>query len=355
MACNNCYNGCSETTSDRCVKYTGIDIPALGIETGDSLAAVESAIFTFLVPMLDGTGIRPIVDETYICDLISEYLPVCVECNGFTLNEILTAIIRAVCDLQGQIDNIVDDIEALESDYDVECITGVIASSGTHDILQAVITKLCEVDTSLAAVILDITTNYVSIDDVNDYIQAYINTLPITTLYNSRMVPYTASPYFGSLSNFDMTGAGTGAWINIYLCNGQNSTPDLRGRAIVGTTSMGSTPFSPVVDPAVSGNPTYALNTVAGINQITLGTGQIPAHTHVATSVVTDPGHIHNIPGGGAGDTYPTLNDGTGVGVDTASSETDITVETTLDSTGGGLPHPNIQPVHAAHWIIYLP
>jgi len=49
MSCKDCFNGCAETVSDQCVKYTGIDIPALGIENGDSLASVESALVTYLL------------------------------------------------------------------------------------------------------------------------------------------------------------------------------------------------------------------------------------------------------------------------------------------------------------------
>ena len=61
--CSNCYNGCTEIVSDRCVKYTGIDVPVLGIQTGDSLSFVEQALITFLTSTLDGTGIYPIVDH----------------------------------------------------------------------------------------------------------------------------------------------------------------------------------------------------------------------------------------------------------------------------------------------------
>ena len=46
--CSNCYNGCTEIVSDRCVKYTGINIPALGIQNGDTLSAVEESITTYI-------------------------------------------------------------------------------------------------------------------------------------------------------------------------------------------------------------------------------------------------------------------------------------------------------------------
>ena len=55
--CNNCFNGCTEIVSDRCVKYTGIAIPSLGIQTGDTLSFVEQALSTFLLSALNGTGI----------------------------------------------------------------------------------------------------------------------------------------------------------------------------------------------------------------------------------------------------------------------------------------------------------
>ena len=57
MGCTNCFNGCVETTSDKCVKYTGNDIDFLGIEKGDPLEAVEKAITDYLVTVYNGTGI----------------------------------------------------------------------------------------------------------------------------------------------------------------------------------------------------------------------------------------------------------------------------------------------------------
>jgi len=59
MSCSNCFNGCAEIVSDRCVRYTGINIPSLGITTGDSLSNIEESLSTFLMSALDGTGIHP--------------------------------------------------------------------------------------------------------------------------------------------------------------------------------------------------------------------------------------------------------------------------------------------------------
>jgi hypothetical protein len=44
MPCSNCYNGCTEIVSDKCVKYTGLDVPALGIQNGDSLNFIEASL-----------------------------------------------------------------------------------------------------------------------------------------------------------------------------------------------------------------------------------------------------------------------------------------------------------------------
>ena len=64
---SNCYNGCTEIVSDRCIKYTGIDVPVLGIQTVDSLSYIEQSLITFLTSTLDGTGIKPVIDpQTFV-------------------------------------------------------------------------------------------------------------------------------------------------------------------------------------------------------------------------------------------------------------------------------------------------
>lgn len=361
MSCNNCFNGCVSTTSDQCVKYTGSDVPELGIETGDSLAAVESAIITFLVPVLVGTGIKPIIDPDIICDVVRQYLPACTECTGFTLNEILTAIIRTTCDIQGQIDVINTTLNALNEDYVIGCLTGVSTSSPTHDIVQAVITKLCLTSAAVTSLALDIATNYVSVSTINSYIAAYLASIGSSTLISNKMVPYCPIPFYGSRTGkFDITGAGIGDWADIYLCNGANGTPDFRGRIPVGNTDMGSTPFPAATDPAIAGNPTYTLGTVAGANTVVLGPTQIPSHTHTAVSVVTDPGHEHEVTGssasGGNPGSYFMSSGITPNGPRTVPSNvTDITVATTIANAGGGLSHLNIQPSLGVDFIIYLP
>jgi hypothetical protein len=121
------------------------------------------------------------------------------------------------------------------------------------------------------------------------------------------------------------------------LCNGNNSTPDLRDRFIVGAGS------------------TYAVDATGGVADAV-----VVSHTHTATSVVTDPGHTHNayghadnyaIPGGGvqsivSATSPPSQN------VPTASNTTGITVATTNASSGVSGTNANLPPYYALCYIM---
>lgn len=373
--CSNCYNGCTEIVSDKCVRYTGIDVPVLGIQTGDSLSFVEQCIITFLTSTLDGTGIKLTIDPEIICELVNQYLPDCEDLNALNL---FTALIEAACDLQAQVDVIVAELAALEGNYDIDCLTGVVASSGTHDILQAVITKLCDVDAALVALAVDVDTNYVKLADLDALIQAYLNSIaPIAQEY-VKMVPYTAVEYYGLLTYFDGSGAGIAGlgWDKIYLCNGSNGTPDKRGRVGVGvTTGVPGGAMSAAVDPAVAGNPTYTLNSVNGTNNVLLTTTQIPAHTHTNTVTVTP--HTHylyttevNTSGSGQVNATGNVAYARSIGSQALnyeamtstltptlgkSSSAQDTVSVSIQNAGGGLSHPNYQPALATNYIIYIP
>lgn len=373
--CSNCYNGCTEIVSDKCVRYTGIDVPILGIQTGDSLSYVEQALIEFLTSTLDGTGIKLTIDPEIICEVVSKYIP---DCEDLTALNLFKALIQATCDLQVQIDAIVEDIATIEASYDVDCLSGVSSGDGTHDILQATINKLCEVDADLAALAVDVDTNYVKLADLDTLIQAYLDSItPITQQY-AKMVPYTVVEYYGPLSNFDGSGAGIAGlgWDKIYLCNGANGTPDKRGRIGVGaTTGLPGGAMSPVVDPAVPGNPTYTLNSVNGTNNVTLTTNQIPAHSHTNTSLVTPHTHfvysstISTTPGAivNAVDQisrartissqeldYEAMSSASPATLGKTSLASD-TVSITINNAGGGQSHTNIPPVLATYYIIYLP
>jgi microcystin-dependent protein len=292
---------------------------------------------------------------------------------------VLSAIIKSVCDLQEQVD-VIDatlitinaTLTALNADYVIPigpapdytpCLTGVTASSDTHAILQAVINKLCGLVTSLP-------DTYVAIADIDIFIQDYLNTTT-GNLISNKMVPYAVLPYFGPLTNFGYSGEGLVVtpsgenWDKVNLCNGNNGTPDLRGRALTGVINGVPGPtMNAAVNPTSSpANPNYSLYDVAGANQVTLTSTQIPLHTHANTISVVDQGHTHttfadvkyNSPGAGLKlDNQLNIAGGTNI---TSSGIANIvaTIDNVAGPSGGGLPHANIQPVMACYYIQYRP
>ena len=358
MSCSNCYNGCTDIVSDKCVKYTGIDVPVLGIQTGDSLSYVEQALIEFLTSTLDGTGIKPDINPAIICTVVQKYLPTC---GDITVVDLINALIKAACDLQVQITAldaeltiVQQQIAVIEAPYTVGCLTGVTGISGTHAILQAVITRLC-------AFILDVQTNYVQLADLDALIQAYLDSISTSSKFYTKMVPYTVVEFYGNLTGkFDSNGVGLGDWEKIYLCNGLNGTPDKRGRVGVGVT------FGTGMDAQVTPggfNPTYNLLTKAGTNGVTLSLSQIPAHNHAGSGAVTtilpNP-HKHTV----SFSTFDANVDGpTGSQVESGNETTYDTSEVTLTAStvvtitpeGGGTAHANNQPAIACYYIMYIP
>jgi len=119
------------------------------------------------------------------------------------------------------------------------------------------------------------------------------------------------------------------------LCNGNNSTPDLRDRFVVGAGS------------------TYAVDATGGSADATL-----PTHNHAATSVVTDPGHDHDAyPGNGTVDIgafiagglvrTPPFNFNS-----TETAFTGITVATTNTAAGVSPTNANLPPYYALCYIM---
>jgi len=373
MSCQNCYNGCTETISDQCVRYTGIDVPTLGISTGDPLSVIEQSLTTFLVSTLDGSGIKIDLSSINICALVRSYLPACSTCSDISIVDIAKALIETSCDIQAQIDAIGVTLTALNADYTIGCLTGVTTSSDTHAIVQATITKLCSVDASLAFVINQL-PSYALKTEICTLIQQCTSETAAASA-SSNMLPYSVIPYYGAISGyptvsdgFSGTGAGYGYWVNVYICNGQNpGVPDLRGRVAVGSTDMGSVNWPSQTNPSTPGNPTYGYKTstsVQGSNTTTLSLGQIPAHNHsgssATTSISPNP-HSHN---------YTTRNNNnraqfsnserevTTYATSTlATTSVSLTAATTMTivSQGNNEAHSNVQPGLAVYYLIYIP
>ena len=385
MSCSNCYNGCQEISSDKCVKYTGNDSAPLEINNGDNVNSVLQTLISKVVSFLDGSGIDISLDIDAYCELVIKYLPTCKPgCQPPSLVEVLEALVKAACDLQGQINatnTAVDAIEAqlttLNADYTVGCLTGVTASSDTHDIVQAVINKLC-------ALSLDVSTNYVKLADLDDLIAAYLTSTATVDKYYNKMVPYTVVEYYGPLSGypsgsdgFNANGVGYGYWEKIYLCNGFNGlTPDKRGRSPIGAiVGMGGGALDTQVNPASSPlNLNYALGTKNGENGVILSTSNLPSHTH--TTSVTD-NHYHNLVGNdtlgatcspltpsnpissdgdcGTNPKYALSKSNQSAATLGKSSGSQGSISVAVNATGGGTAHANTHPVLACYYIMYIP
>ena len=356
--CTNCFSGCVETVSDKCVKYTGNSIEFLGITTGDTLESVEKALTDYLLTVLNGEGIIPTIEYTDLCDIIKVNLP-CVECGDYTLVEILTALIKTICTLEEEIIVEREKIDIIEADYTPSCIS-VAADAGTHDVLQAVITKVCSMVSDITA-LQNLYTTCITTGTINTYIAAYINGISVNTKMYSKMVPYVAYPYYGTdLTAFGVSGVGTvgSVWEKVYLCNGYNGlTPDLRGRILIGvTTGMGGGALDPIVDPVSAGNPNYTLSMTAGANSVTLSANQIPSHTHSITTVDNHT-HVLNVHGDNINPGQVKISGGPAVNFITGSEVTEPSGahSHTIGSVGGGLSHSNIPPVKACVYIMHIP
>jgi hypothetical protein len=151
------------------------------------------------------------------------------------------------------------------------------------------------------------------------------NTQIATTAFVRDIIPAgIISMWSGSIATIP-----TG-WL---ICDGTSGTPDLRNRFIVGAGS------------------TYAVAATGGsANAI------VVSHTHTATSVVTDPGHAHSLP-----NVQNNINSGQ-VGRNDASQSTQITttgtantnisVATTVDSSGSSGTNANLPPYYALAYIM---
>ena len=380
MSCSNCppepcYNGCVQVVSDQCVRYTGLDSIPLDISSGDNLQVVIENIIDNLVPLLSGTGDKITIASAIRCAIVNGYLPTPVGTNQWTSEQLFQTLVEVVCDLQTQITAIDAEIDALNANYNIDCLDGVTSSSDTHAIVQAIINKLCETVDDLTTLELDVDTNYVKLADLDALIAAYIASQGggSSTQQYLKMVPYVAYEYYGSLTNFDGSGIGIPAngFFKVYLCNGLNGTPDKRGRVAVGAIqNVPGAPLDAAVNPANAGNPNYALSGTTGANTVTLITSQIPAHSHNAvaasTASVSPNPHSHTVSWqkgqadqnepGVYGELYDarTPYDRTTT-TSTVSLTVDVSTGVTISSTGSGAAHSNIQPVIAAYYIMYIP
>lgn len=370
MSCTNCFSGCTEITPDKCVRYTGPSIPSLEIDNGDPMLAVVSKITQYLTGTMDGTGVILDIQDD-LCEVLETELSSLVT---ITLKDIVSAISKVLCVINSTVGGLTTFKNMLEAEYDDECLN-LSPGYTLHDLIQAIITKLCDVDESFDALAASIDSTYLRKSEFNSYVSQYLSDNPPSQLIKDKLPPYVAVEYYGPLNVFDNTGAGTGIWDKIYLCNGNNGTPDKRGRVPVGAiVGVGGGAMDPTVDPG-NGNPNYGLLSTQGSNTAVLTVQNLPAHNHPVTASFVGQEHQHFVVAAGR-ETNLSANNYVLKNYEQPSSDDDYdlhgtrtpanlgltskatpggTVTVQVQNAGGGLPHNNIQPSLACYYIIHLP
>lgn len=113
------------------------------------------------------------------------------------------------------------------------------------------------------------------------------------------------------------------------LCNGENGTPDLRNRFVVG-----------------AGN-SYAVGATGGEATHVLTVNEMPSHTHTATTKFSNNSTIYN-----SNFDYKSRMD---KGITFSSNSLGkLTLDTTNTNTGGGQAHENRPPYYALCYIMKL-
>ena len=344
MPCTDCYNGCVDQTFDKCVKYTGPAIPALNICTGDFLTTVENAIITQLLALSDASGITISALNTG-CSFFSGILGT----SSPTVLNVINALVQGECTLNTLITTLTAQVNPSYA-FNTSCLTGLPTNPGLDDIVQATINLACAANTAAAAIAAD----YVKASQLNSLIAAYLSGQTVTQ-YNTRAIPYVAYPYTGPLTNFDSSGAGlaSAGFTKMYICNGNNGTVDMRGRAFIGANvGIPGGSLDAAVDPTLAANAGYSISigTKLGAFTNTLVSTNMPAHSHP----VTDPGHSHPVqlqPVNSNGSGRQVMSNTPGTVYNTGTSTTGITI----GNTGGSQPHDNTQPSIGGVYIVYLP
>lgn len=357
--CVNCFDTCNgNILSDRCVRYTGEDIPLLGIKKNDPVSLVEKAVIEKLLGFADGSKIKP-SGITLGCDFLKTLLG----SKDQTLVNLIQMLVDANCSLRTLITQ-VQTAQNQATTFDVACLEGLGANPSRDQVLQAAVKRLC----TLAADVTAIKGDYVKASQLNTLVQQYLTTQApqnVVVQQYTKMVPHVAYEYYGPLANFDATGKGLSAsgFDKVYLCNGLNGTPDKRGRVAVGAVAnVPGAALDAEVDPALPANAgnNWALKQKFGKNGIHIGVEHLPPHTHP----VIDPGHTHITKSGW---TLHSATDGAGRGLDNDRHDAvDFDLKTndglqssptgiTIGATGAGQPLTNVQASIGALFIIHLP
>ena len=122
------------------------------------------------------------------------------------------------------------------------------------------------------------------------------------------------------------------------LCDGNNNTPDLRNRFVVGAGSGSS----------------YSVDDTGGAASVTLATANLPSHSHTVSGTTGDDSHSHTIPSASSigGGSRVTSQNSTGNTATTTSDTHSHSFSATTSNVGSGTAHENRPPYYALCYIM---
>jgi hypothetical protein len=184
--------------------------------------------------------------------------------------------------------------------------------------------EITTIDGTLTTIEGDITTINGEITTINGEISSINTEIAAINTSVAALDPIGTIKMFGGDTEglFDSSGLGLSAWLGWALCNGNNGTPNLRGKFIAG------------YDDSLSDADYYPMLNSAGSYPINLSIGQLPAHSHA---------QIGNNGGDVPGGTTP------------ATSDSGVTVTlTNTGSTGSGDNIDNRPPYVALAYVMKI-
>jgi hypothetical protein len=207
-----------------------------------------------------------------------------------------------------------------EAEYEALRASGNVKGRASSAFVNKALKQSSYVAAGLAEAVAEVYNNGVDetasltemVDGIKALIEAYVGQEVINNSITYASLPVGAITMFtGTQGDLDAFYSSNG--VRWYLCNGQNGTPDLRDRFVVG--SGGS----------------YAVGATGGANSVTLTEAQMPSHTH---KVADGSGQFDATYGNNV-----TLSGAMGSAMNT-------------DAKGGSQPHENRPPYYALAYIM---